>query len=264
MPFSTEFLLSSSALDVLPCFTEAVSVADRFALRGDSNVYFLGREALMSTVSSIYKTGGLAAGNKPTSLVLALMMFAISSHGLLLSSSASTQIVQDHYRGNTDKGLGYFRAANSLCSYALAEANLDSLQCCLLMASYTRELSNPSVSSYYIGLAVRTVIILGLHHGPRKDHDVVSNEIGTRLFWATYLFDRYKPPCFRYYKLHPLTDTSQLSRMLGIPTMLPQSSCGRGLPQPNSEIDNATSSDLSELAYAVQLLLLSEKLLMER
>lgn len=52
--------------------------------------------------------------------------------------------------------------------------------------------------------------------------------------------------------------------MLGIPTMLPQSSSGRGLPQLNSEIDNASSSDLSELAYAVQLLLLSENLLIQR
>lgn len=192
MPFSTDSLLSLSALEVFPCFTEAVSVADRFALRGDTNVYFLGREALMSTVSSIYKTGGLEACSKPTSLVLALMVFAISSHGLLLATSASAHIMQDHHRSNADKGLGYFRAANALCSYALIEANIDSLQCCLLMAAYTRELSNPSVASYYIGLAVRTIITLGLHHGPRKDHDALSNEIGTRLFWATYLFDRYK------------------------------------------------------------------------
>ncbi|KIW21647.1 hypothetical protein PV08_02227 [Exophiala spinifera] len=91
-----------------------------------------------------------------------------------------------------DVGKLFFHSAHSLVPDVIALASQESVQACLLLATYAMPLSTGGLSYTYLGLAMDMIILNGMHRKyTGSGCDARTIETRNRLFWTAYSLQTY-------------------------------------------------------------------------
>ncbi|KAI5461586.1 fungal-specific transcription factor domain-containing protein [Mariannaea sp. PMI_226] len=170
----------SSIVSQFPSQAGAESLVNIFFSVGQANYYILHEPWFWPKLSEIYHKNSFIHTDYQF-IGLALMTFAIASQ----------------YTGNRSNnrtivpGMKYFQDAQRLLPQILAEPCLESVQTCLMMASYLLPIRGAGPSYIYIRLAMQMAVAQGLHKA-NSGHEISSavREIHSRVFWSTYINER--------------------------------------------------------------------------
>ncbi|KAI9925956.1 hypothetical protein MW887_004415 [Aspergillus wentii] len=88
-------------------------------------------------------------------------------------------------------GLAFYRIASGMVPDVIAIASHESVQACLLLATYTLPISTGGLAYTYLGLAIKMSVLNGMHRQyVGRECDDRTIELRNRLFWTAHSLER--------------------------------------------------------------------------
>jgi len=113
-------------------------------------------------------------------------------HATMACGSLQAELLPNGIAGPRRKGVAYFEAATQLLSPWPRELTIVHAQVALLLSIFAEECSMGSVGSIWLACAVRAAQELKLY-SEVSCKSFIDAETRRRLWWATYVRDRYAP-----------------------------------------------------------------------
>jgi hypothetical protein len=92
-------------------------------------------------------------------------------------------------------GVVFYHVACRLIVDVITIASHDSVQACLLLATYTLPLSTGGLAYTYLGLAIKMAVLNGMHRKYiGRECDEKTMETRNRLVWTAFTLEKYSHP----------------------------------------------------------------------
>ena len=189
-----EYSTLQAALDHLPPRQIACFLVDTFFQYAQTNDFFVDKRWIDETIDACYESPWNLMKEDLPSICSILTVMAIGTQFAHMSSHRSIEQIAQSSGSTTGRfsedelGRKFYQTASDLLPGTIRAASFDSVQACLLMATYNLPIDTPGLAYTYLGLALHIAIQNGMHQKPSELLSRRMREIRNRVWWTLYTF----------------------------------------------------------------------------
>lgn len=187
------------ALNCLPPRKVADFLVQMYFQFAQVNCFIVGEAWLREKLAVLYEESGRLTIEDAPWICAVIMVLAIGTQFAHMAVGGAPQgglaslenKNEDESPLEPDVSLTFYQLAARLIPDIMAIASLESVQACLLLASYSLPIDSHGLGYTYAGLAVKMAIQNGMHRRyTGSDLDVRTVEMRNRLWWSAYTMEK--------------------------------------------------------------------------